>query len=287
MPKQTLVFESASELSIKNGLLSIVREGEDEVLRSFEDIQTILIDHHSVSLTIPLLNRLSENQISVVFCNEKHYPQSMLMDLEANSLQTKYFRKQVEASLPLKKQIWKQVVEAKIKNQSELLNGLFQCGDVLQKSYSNVKSGDSTNREGVAANYYWKRLLGKNFVRDRYGVEPNNLLNYGYALLKSAMARALMDSGLMPTLGVFHRNYYDSFPLADDIMEPYRPFVDRRVYQLYMSGKKEVDREVKMALLELFYASLKRDVLTKTTASLVNVFCQTSRVVYYPLLICD
>ena len=287
MPKQTLVFESASELSIKNGLLSIVREGEDEVLRSFEDIQTILIDHHSVSLTIPLLNRLSENQISVVFCNEKHYPQSMLMDLEANSLQTKYFRKQVEASLPWKKQIWKQVVEAKIKNQSELLNGLFQCGDVLQKYYSNVKSGDSTNREGVAANYYWKRLLGKNFVRDRYGVEPNNLLNYGYALLKSAMARALMDSGLMPTLGVFHRNYYDSFPLADDIMEPYRPFVDRRVYQLYMSGKKEVDREVKMALLELFYASLKRDVLTKTTASLVNVFCQTSRVVYYPLLICD
>lgn len=287
MPKQTLVFESASELSIKNGLLSIVREGEDEVLRSFEDIQTILIDHHSVSLTIPLLNRLSENQISVVFCNEKHYPQSMLMDLEANSLQTKYFRKQVEASLPLKKQIWKQVVEAKIKNQSELLNGLFQCGDVLQKYYSNVKSGDSTNREGVAANYYWKRLLGKNFVRDRYGVEPNNLLNYGYALLRSAMARALMDSGLMPTLGVFHRNYYDSFPLADDIMEPYRPFVDRRVYQLYMSGKKEVDREVKMALLELFYASLKRDVLTKTTASLVNVFCQTSRVVYYPLLICD
>lgn len=208
----------------------------------------------------------------------------MLMDLESNSLQTKIFRRQIESSLPLKKQIWKQVVEAKIKNQSRLLDELFQCGDVLQKYYSNVKSGDTTNREGVAANYYWKYLMGKGFVRDRYGMEPNNLLNYGYALLRSAMARALMDSGLMPTIGIFHRNYYDSFPLADDMMEPYRPFVDRKVYQLYMSGKKEVDKGVKMELLELCYSSLKRDVLTKTTSSLVSVFCQMSKLIYYPSL---
>lgn len=154
MPKQTLIFDSPSELSIKNGLLSIVREGKEEVLRVFEDIQTIMIDHHSVAMTIPLLNRLSEEQITVIFCNEKHYPQSMLMDLEANSLQTKYFRKQIEATLPLKKHIWKQVVEAKIKNQSRLLDEKFQCGDVLLKYHTNVKSGDTTNREGVAANCY-------------------------------------------------------------------------------------------------------------------------------------
>lgn len=284
MSKQTLVFDSPSVLSVKNGLLSIVREGREEVLKAFEDIQTILIDHHSVSLTIPLLNRLSEEQITVVFCNERHFPQSMLMDLETNSLQTKYYRKQVEASLPMKKQIWKQVVEAIIRNQSRLLNELFQCGDVLQKYYDNVKSGDSTNREGIAANCYWKKLLGKDFIRDRFGYEPNNLLNYGYALLRSAMARALMDSGLMPTLGVFHRNYFNSFPLADDMMEPYRPFVDRKVLELYLAGKREVDREFKVAMLGLFYMELKRDVLTKTTASLVNVYCQTSRVVYYPYL---
>ena len=284
MSKQTLVFDSPSVLSIKNGLLSIVREGKEEVLRSFEDIQTIMIDHHSVSLTIPLLNRLSEEQVTVIFCNERHFPQSILMDLETNSLQTKYYRKQVEASLPLKKQIWKQVVEAKIRNQSKLLDELFHCGDVLQKYYVNVKSGDSTNREGVAANGYWKRLLGKEFIRDRFGYEPNNLFNYGYALLRSAMARALMDSGLMPTLGVFHRNYFNSFPLADDIMEPYRPFVDRKVMELYLSGKKEVDKEFKVAMLSLYYGDLKCDVLTKTTASLVNVYCQTSRVVYYPCL---
>lgn len=284
MSKQTLVFDSPSMLSIKNGLLSIVREEKEEVLKAFEDIQTILIDHHSVSLTIPLLNRLSEEQIAVVFCNERHFPQSMLMDLETNSLQTKYYRKQIEASLPMKKQIWKQVVEAKIRNQSRLLNELFQCGDVLQKYYANVKSGDSTNREGVAANCYWKKLLGKDFIRDRFGYEPNNLLNYGYALLRSAMARALMDSGLMPTLGVFHRNYFNSFPLADDIMEPYRPFVDRKVMELYLAGKKGVDKEFKLAMLSLYYDDLKRDVLTKTTVSLVNVYCQTSRVVYYPCL---
>ena len=284
MPKQTIVIESKSELSVKNGLLSIVREDHGEVLRAFEDIQTLLIDHHSVSLTIPLLNKLSENQILVVFCNEKHYPQSILMDLEANSLQTKYFRKQVEMSLPLKKQIWKQVVEAKIRNQSLLLNELFQCGDLLFRFFSNVRSGDTTNREGVAANCYWKKLLGKDFIRDRYGKAPNNLLNYGYALLRSAMARSLMDSGLMPTLGVFHRNYFNSFPLADDMMEPYRPFVDKKVYEYYVSGKVEVDKEFKTGMLELFYSDLKRDVLTKTTASFVNILCQTSRIIYYPEL---
>ena len=281
MPKQTIIIESKSQLSVKNGLLSIVRDGNGEVLRSFEDVQPLLIEHHSVSLTIPLLNKLSENQILVIFCNEKHYPQSMLMDLEANSLQTKYFRKQVEMSLPLKKQIWKQVVEAKIRNQSLLLNELFQCGDLLSGSYINVKSGDATNREGVAANCYWKKLLGKGFVRDRYGKTPNNMLNYGYALLRSAMARSLMDSGLMPTLGVFHRNYFNSFPLADDIMEPYRPFVDRKVYEYYQSGKTEVDKQFKVEMLELFYSDLKRDVLTKTTTSLVNILCQTSRVISY------
>lgn len=284
MPKQTIIIESKSELSVKNGLLSIVSEDKGEILRAFEDIQTIMIEHHSASLTIPLLNKLSENQILVVFCNEKHFPQSILMDLEANSLQTKYYRKQVEMTMPLKKQIWKQVVEAKIRNQSRLLDELFHCGDLLLKYHSNVKSGDSTNREGVAANCYWKKLFGKDFIRDRYGKEPNNLLNYGYALLRSAMARALMDSGLMPTLGVFHRNYFNSFPLSDDMMEPFRPYIDRRVYQFYVSGKVEVDKAFKLGILELFYADLKRDVLTKTTASMVNVLCQTSRVIWYPEL---
>ena len=185
---------------------------------------------------------------------------------------------------PLKKQIWKQIVEAKIRNQSRLLEEFFQCGDLLRKYYANVRSGDSSNREGIAANCYWKKLMGKCFIRDRFGKEPNNMLNYGYALLRSAMARALMDSGLMPTVGVFHRNYYNSFPLADDVMEPYRPYVDKRVYELYMDGKKEVDKEVKIKLLELFYSDLKRDVLTKTTVSLVNMYCQESKVIYYPEL---
>lgn len=284
MPKQTIIFDSKAELSVKNGLLSIARDGKEEVFRSFEDIQTIMVDNHSVSLTIPLLNRLSESQITVIFCNEKHFPQSMLMDLESNTLQTKYFRRQIEASQPLKKQIWKQIVEAKIRNQSRLLDEIFQCGDLLRKYYANVRSGDSSNREGIAANCYWKKLMGKGFIRDRFGKEPNNMLNYGYALLRSAMDRALMDSGLMPTLGVFHRNYYNSFPLADDAMEPYRPYIDRMVYEVYLSGKKEVDKDFKEKVLGLYYSDLKRDVLTKTTVSLVNMYCQESKVLYYPEL---
>ena len=284
MPKQTLVFDTKAELSIKNGQLCIVREEKEDVFRAFEDIQTVIIDNCSVSMTVPLLNRLSQNGISVVFCNEKHSPQSMLMDLEANSCQTKYFRKQTEVSQPLKKQIWKQIVEHKIRNQSHLLDELFSCGDLLQKYYSTVKSGDATNREAVAANVYWKKLFGSDFIRERFGQPPNNMLNYGYALLRSAIARALMDSGLMPIIGIFHRNYFNSFPLADDVMEPYRPYVDRCVFYVYSTGKMEVDKEFKTKILELFYTDMKHDVLTKTTSSLAGIYCQENRLIFYPEL---
>ncbi len=284
MPKQTLVITSKAQLSVKNGMLMVVKEEEEEIFRSFDDLQTIIIDNHSVSLTIPLLNKLSEKSILVVFCNEKHCPQSMLMDLESNSLQTKFFRYQIEASVPLKKQLWKQIIEKKIRNQSNLLIKLFDCDDVLQKYYTNVKSGDSSNREAIAANIYWKMLFGKNFIRDRYGDKPNDMLNYGYVLLRTSITRALMDSGLMPTIGIFHRNYYDSFPLSDDIMEPYRPFIDNKVYELFLQGRTEINKHFKHDILELFYKELSHDELTKTTASLANIFCQNSKIIYYPNL---
>ena len=174
-------------------------------------------------------------------------------------MQAKHFRAQIESGKAVKKQIWKQIVERKIQNQSQLLCKLSLGADMLKPYYSNVKSGDSTNREGIAARVYWKHLFGRQFIRDRAGDCPNNFLNYGYELLRSAVARAIMDAGLLPTVGIFHCNYYNSFPLADDLMEPYRPFIDEKVYEIYQSGKREIDREFKRMMVEVLYEKVSQE----------------------------
>lgn len=254
----------------------------------------ILIDNHSASLTTPLIGKLAEQNVAVVFCNEKHMPSSMLMNLDANTLQEKYFRLQLDAPLPLKKQMWKNIVEAKIKNQALHLKSLGKKHDKLLKYATGVLSGDSSNREGLAAQCYWRELFGKEFIRDRFGEHPNDFLNYGYTLLRAATARALMASGLLPSLGIFHRNYYDAFPLADDIMEPYRPFIDQIAYKLHATKKKKLDKEVKASFLELFYTNIPfgeqmvqlGTCLTYTTASVAKFFMGETKNIAYPRVSC-
>ena len=258
------------------------RSTEKTSLRSLEDIQLVMIDHHSVRISVPLVIEFSKYNIAVVFCDEKHMPVSMLMDLDSNVLQSKHFRFQLAASKPMKKQIWKQIVEAKIRNQSKLLERLGIGKSLLSPYYINVKSGDSTNREGVAARVYWTKLMGKDFIRDRYGAPPNNMLNYGYALLRSMMARNLMNAGLLPSVGIFHHNYYDAFPLADDMMEPYRPYVDYRVKMLNDQGMTEVCRESKKALLDLFYEDIPSNSMLMSATSLVRVFEGVGNAVVFP-----
>ena len=283
MAKQTLVFESPMELSLRDGMIVITdRSTEKTSLRSLEDIQLVMIDHHSVRISVPLVIEFSKYNIAVVFCDEKHMPVSMLMDLDSNVLQSKHFRFQLAASKPMKKQIWKQIVEAKIRNQSKLLERLGIGKSLLSPYYINVKSGDSTNREGVAARVYWTKLMGKDFIRDRYGAPPNNMLNYGYALLRSMMARNLMNAGLLPSVGIFHHNYYDAFPLADDMMEPYRPYVDYRVKMLNDQGMTEVCRESKKALLDLFYEDIPSNSMLMSATSLVRVFEGVGNAVVFP-----
>jgi len=284
MPKQTIVFINPAELSLDYNRIRI--EQEDGVyLRPIEDVRIIIIDNHSVHITIPLLNKLAENNVSVVFCNERHIPTTMLMDLESNGMQSKYIRGQLSVTEPTKKRIWKQIVERKIENQSLLLEKIGHGSQVLKQYYTNVKTGDTTNREAIAAKIYWKILFGKDFIRDRIGETPNNLLNYGYALLRSYMSRAIMDAGLLPLIGVFHKNYYDSFPLADDLMEPYRPFVDETVYDLYTRGKTEIDKSIKQELLQVFYDSITYDDMSLTTHSLAGIYLNERNVVCYPKLI--
>lgn len=283
MPKQTIYLTSAADLSARQNQLSItLKDTGKTYFRSFEDLRMIVIDHHSVHLTVPLMNMFAKNNIGVVFCDECHTPTTMLMDLDSNSVQTKHFRAQLEAEKTLAKQIWKQIVERKIQNQSKLLSKLGIADDILKPYYVNVKSGDISNREGIAAKIYWRNLFGNHFVRDRFGPCPNDFLNYGYALLRSAVARAIMDAGLLPTVGVFHRNYYNSFPLADDLMEPYRPFVDERVFVQYAENKRIIDQGFKRRMVELFYETITQDELSATAHSLSRLFEKEGRLMYYP-----
>ena len=257
-----------------------------------EDIGFVILEHQQTSITLPLLNALSDNNVAVIICGDNYMPNAMLLNLESNTTQGETLRMQIEASEPQKKNIWKQTVESKIKNQAALLKKVGKDGNILRPFYSNVKSGDSDNREGIAAKIYWNELFGSDFVRTREGSEPNNLLNYGYTILRAAMARALMGSGLLPAIGIFHKNKYNAFPLADDIMEPYRPFVDELVYILYSQGKKELTKEVKAEILKILFTDTQFEKtthpleigLTTTTASLVKCLNGTSKKVLYPQL---
>ncbi len=260
------------------------KETGTEVLRPLEDVRTIMVDHHSASLTVPLITKLVDNNVGIVYCDETHMPVSMMMDLESNSLQSKRFQHQLSASVPTKKRLWKQIVEAKIRNQSMLLQQRGLGERLLAMYYNNVKSNDATNREGAAAKVYWKMLIGKDFVRDRYGAPPNSLLNYGYALMRSAMARGLMNAGLLPTVGIFHKNCFNAFPLADDMMEPYRPFIDRKVLELFGSEITEVCRESKKALLDLFYTDITENAIMMSATSLVCVYEGVNDVLSFPQL---
>lgn len=282
MIKQTLMFTTPASLSMKNQQLVITRKETDEVVtRPIEDIGFVVVANQMVKMTVPLLNALTDNNVSVIFCDDKQMPKSMLMTLEGNTTLQESYRYQMDASEPIKKRLWKQLVESKIKNQAELLNRVGQDGDVLKPYYMNVKSGDSDNREGTAARVYWSMLFEKPFRRDRDGEQPNAILNYGYAILRAATARALVGSGLYPAFGIFHRNRYNAFPLADDMMEPYRPFVDEIAYRLYMDGAaEEMTNYVKSELLKVLFADVRTGKMTRplevalsmTTASLLRVF---------------
>lgn len=294
MLKKALFFSTPFCLSLRNNQMIINTKEMPEMQRSvpIEDIGFVILEHQQTNITLPLLNALSDNNVAVIVCGDNFMPNAMLMNLDSNKTQGESYRAQIEASEPLKKGLWKQIVEAKIRNQAALLNKLGKNGERLKPYYTNVKSGDADNREGIAAKIYWKELFGEDFIRSREGVEPNNMLNYGYTLLRAAVARSLMGSGLFPAFGIFHRNRYNAFPLADDIMEPYRPYVDEIVFDLYTNGDHKLTKDVKTRLLRLLFADTvfgkitrPLDVgLTMTSASLAKCFSGVQKKIAYPLL---
>ena len=294
MLKRALFFSTPYCLSLRDGQMIIhTREAPDQRKSiPIEDIGFVVLENQQVSITLPLLNALSDNNVAVIFCGENRMPNAMLMNLDSNRTQGESYRNQIEASEPLKKGLWKQIVEAKVRNQAALLRKLGRDGDKLKPYYMNVKSADADNREGIAAKIYWSELFGAEFNRSREGLPPNNLLNYGYTLLRAAVARAIMGSGLFPAFGIFHRNRYNAFPLADDLMEPYRPYVDEQVYRLYINGLSQLTKEVKSELLRVLFADTHFDKVVRplevghtfTASSLVKCFAGIQKKIAYPLL---
>lgn len=204
-----------------------------------EDIGIIILDDRQITITQGLMEKLLENNCAIITCDSSHLPAGLMLPLYGHSLQSERFRQQIDASLPLKKQLWQQTIQCKISNQASVLE--YVTGEIhgnMKAWAGKVKSGDTDNMEARAAAYYWKNIFPDNedFIRDRYEAEPNNLLNYGYAILRAVIARALVASGLLPTLGIHHHNRYNAYCLADDIMEPYRPYIDKLV--LDISRKK-------------------------------------------------
>lgn len=238
------------------------------------------------------MNALIEGNVQVVVCNDRGMPSAMLQSFESNNLQGENLRNQMNAGEVLKKQLWKQIVEAKIRNQAALLNKVGQEGDILKQYYRNVKSGDSDNREGIAARVYFSELFGEPFILDRNLPGINALLNYGYTILRAATARALVSSGLLPAIGIFHHNRSNAFPLADDIMEHYRPYVDEIVYALSMQGKMELTKDVKADLIQVLYADTQFSKvirplsvgLTFTSSSLSKCFAKEQTRLSLPLM---
>lgn len=300
MIKRTLYFGNPVYLKTNNDQLvaefpKIELENEIKII-PIEDIGIILLDHQQITITQALMAKLLENNTALITCDATHHPVGLMLNLEGNTLQSQKHQVQIDASVPLKKQLWQQTVTAKIENQSRLLGLLNIETKYLQNLAVNVKSGDSDNSEAKAANYYWKHLFPDflEFRRERYGPPPNNLLNYGYAILRALVARALVSSGLLPTLGIFHRNQYNAYCLADDIMEPYRPFVDMEVFQIVRNNGKylEMSPDMKKQLLAIPAADVLLEgkksplmnAVSRTTASLVKCFEGNSRKLLYPEL---
>lgn len=297
MIKRTLYFGNPAYLKTKNEQLIIdLPETGETKQAAIEDIGLLVLDNQQITITQAVLAKLLANNTAVITCDQSHHPTGMLLNLDGHTLQSQRFQAQIQASTPLKKQLWQQTVTAKIVNQANLLGQRRQENKFLVNLSKNVLSGDSSNCEAKAAGYYWKNLFPEflNFKRFREGDPPNNLLNYGYAILRAMVARSLVGSGLLPTLGIFHRNQYNAYCLADDIMEPYRPFVDKVVCDIVRANGRflEMTPMMKQQLLGIPAMDVMLDdeksplmnAVQRTTASLAKCFEGNSRKILFPVL---
>ncbi len=309
MIKRTLYFGNPAYLHLENKQLIVKLpqvEKNDELPENFkktqvasipiEDIGVVILDDKQLTITQALIAALLDNNVALISCSENHMPSGLFLPLAVNSVQNERFRAQLDASVPVKKQLWQQTVAAKIKNQAALLKKYGKDTSWMIKWAGDVRSGDPDNYEAQAAAHYWQSIFPEDigFKRFREGMPPNNLLNYGYAILRAVVARGLVASGMLPTMGIHHENKYNAYCLADDIMEPYRPFVDSVVCNLVYKGADiaELTKEIKQELLSIPAMDISIDGessplmvgLQRTTSSLYKCFEGESRRIIYPEL---
>ncbi len=308
MIKRTIFISSDAYLRTKHKQLIIDFADKEKKPASIpiEDIGVIVLEAYQMTISLNLISRMLDNNVAIITCDSRKMPQGLMLNLEGNTLQQERFKAQINASIPLKKQLWQQTVKAKIRNQGQLL-GKFQILPAYKSGVpknfeewrNSVRSSDPDNLEGRAAAYYWKSIFSEyipGFVRGREMPPPNNLLNYGYAILRAVTARSLVASGLLPTLGIHHHNRYNAYALADDIMEPYRPFVDKIVYRIVAVKKDTQDfqltKALKADLLQIPAMDVKIDgeisplmiAMQRTTTSVSRCFEGFQRKILYPEL---
>lgn len=322
MIKRTLYFGNPAYLSLNNAQL-VLRlpevEKNDTVSENFkkeaaasipvEDIGIVVLDHKQITITQALMEALLENNTALITCDSTHHPTGLMLPLCGNTIQNERFRTQLDATEPLKKQLWAQTVSQKIKNQAAMFGSKGIDNSYFIPLHRNIKSGDADNCEATAAAYYWGNIFsillpstssgnastssGSNgFKRFREGLPPNNYLNYGYALLRATMARSIVGAGLLPTLGIFHHNRYNAYCLADDLMEPYRPYVDKVVYSIIEEHgiNEDIPKEIKAILLKIPAMDVVMDgeksplmnATQRTAVSLVKCFNGEQRKLIYP-----
>lgn len=305
MIKRSLYFGNPAYLSLKLKQMVVkvphrsdsdLPCDEDDLVKTLpiEDLGIIILDHKQITITQGLIEALLENNCALITCDSKRMPTGLMLPLAGNTIQNERFRYQLESSLPLRKQLWQQTVESKIKNQASVLQ--YQTGEVhknMLKWSESVRSGDTDNMEARAAVYYWKNLFPDNphFVRDREDEGANALLNYGYSILRAVVARALVGGGLLPTLGIHHHNRYNAYCLADDIMEPYRPYVDKLVAEMITDGaEQKINATNKVKLLNIPVIEVNINgrrsplmiAVSQTVSSLVKCFKGECRKLIYP-----
>ncbi|MNK39234.1 CRISPR-associated endonuclease Cas1 [compost metagenome] len=257
-----------------------------------EDLGLLMLDHFQITISHQLIQKMMGNNVVVVSCDSYHLPHGIMLPFYGHTEHSDRVKDQLEASEPLKKQLWKQTIECKIENQKEVLRRLGNYFEPMLDYQSNVKTGDITNMEGIAAQHYWKYLISLDFLRQRFGDSPNQFFNFGYAVLRSIVARSIVETGLLPVLGIFHKNKYNPYCLADDLMEPYRPFVDLLVMDWLTKNQniEELTKEFKAHILQIATKDVLIDgktrpllVAVKTTAtSLYKCYTGEKRLISYP-----
>lgn len=298
MIKRILCFTNPAHLSLhlKQLVVEQTQADKTESIRHtipIEDIGVVIMESLQITITQALIAALLDNNCAVITCDLHHLPAGLLLPLDNHNLQSERFREQINASEPLRKQMWQQTIVSKINSQAYVLRRQnIECRNMEMWAKS-VRSGDSDNLEGRAAAYYWRNIFGdSDFVRGQFGDMPNGLLNYGYSIVRAMMARALVAAGLLPTLGIHHHSRYDAYCLADDIMEPYRAFVDLQVLDMWKryGDVEELSPALKKELLSLATIDVQIEahrspmmIAMQTTANSVQrCFSGVSRKIVYP-----